>query len=247
MTSTPPATPPTPAVQEPRYDQVRLQAGRRPVSTEPRRSLPYAPMPDEAENPAILAGDRDRDASTELLTSAVTEGRLTLEEFADRVGLAQTARTLHDLVTLTRDLPVIRPDAAAAVAPARYRALFSKLVRRGPWELEQRSSVRCICGTVVLDLTQVRLSGSETQLDIYNLFGTVTVIVPEEVQVSVTGGGAFASEVIETPTPSVAGAPRLRIAARGAGGTLYVRTPTQRPPNSAARMVAAADDSHAAA
>ena len=182
-------------------------------------------MADEAQHPAILAGDRDRDASIELLSGAVAEGRLTLEEFSDRVGLAHTARTREDLVRLTRDLPVVRPDASPAVAPARYRALFSRLVRRGPWELEQRSSVRCVCGTVVLDLTQVRLRGPETQLDIYNLFGTVTVIVPEEVQVSVMGGGAFASEVIETPPPSVPGAPRLRIVARGAGGTLYVRAP----------------------
>jgi hypothetical protein len=204
-------------------------------------------MADEAEHPAILAGDSDRDASTELLSSAVAEGRLTLEEFSDRVGLAQTARTRDDLVRLTLDLPVARPDAPAAVASARYHAVVSKLVRRGPWELEQRSSVRCLFGTVVLDLTQVRLSGPETQLDIYNLFGTVTVIVPEEVQVGVTGGGAFASEVIETPAPSVPGAPRLRIAVGGAGGTLYVRTPAQRPPTSAARMLGSADDSHAAA
>jgi hypothetical protein len=35
-------------------------------------------MTDEAEHPAIVAGDRDRDASIELLSSAVAEGRLTL-------------------------------------------------------------------------------------------------------------------------------------------------------------------------
>lgn len=89
--------------------------------------------------------------------------------------------------------------------------------------------MRCLFGTVVLDLTQVRLSGPETQLDIYNLFGTVTVIVPEEVQVGVTGGGAFASEVIETPAPSVPGAPRPRSAERVGLCTSAPRPSARRP------------------
>jgi len=33
-------------------------------------------MADEPEPPAILAGDRDRDSSIELLSTAVAEGRL---------------------------------------------------------------------------------------------------------------------------------------------------------------------------
>ncbi len=85
-------------------------------------------------------------------------------------------------------------------------------------------------GTVVLGLSQARLSGSDSQLELYNLFGTVTVLVPHGVQVNVAGGGLFASQVIESAAePSVAGAPRLRITTRGTGGTLHVRTPGERP------------------
>jgi Domain of unknown function (DUF1707)/Cell wall-active antibiotics response 4TMS YvqF len=189
-------------------------------------------MADEPEPPAILAGDRDRDSSIELLSTAVAEGRLTLEEFSDRVGLAQAARTQSELIVLTRDLPAAVTPAADLVpatgdllpAAARHRALFSQLVWRGPWDLLPHSSFRCIFGTVMLDLTQARLSAADTELDIYNLFGTVTLVVPDEVQVIVTGGGAFASQVIETPPrPSAPGAPRLHISARGPGGTLRVR------------------------
>ena len=105
-------------------------------------------------------------------------------------------------------------------------AFCSEFVRRGPWELSARTAFRCIFGTVVLDLSEARLSGSDSQLELYNLFGTVTVIVPEGLQVKVVGGGLFASEVIDPSAGSgVAGAPRLRISTRGAGGTLYVRTP----------------------
>ena len=65
-------------------------------------------------------------------------------------------------------------------------------------------------------------------LEIYNLFGTVSVIVPDGLQLSVSGGGLFASQVIDTPSrSSVATGPRLRINARGPGGTLYGRNPGQ--------------------
>lgn len=77
-----------------------------------------------------------------------------------------------------------------------------------------------------LDLRQARLEGPEVELEIYNLFGTVTVLVPPGLIVDVEGGGAFASQVLEPPDwPPLAGAPRLRIRVSGPGGTLYVRSP----------------------
>jgi uncharacterized protein DUF1707/cell wall-active antibiotic response 4TMS protein YvqF len=184
--------------------------------------------PDE-QAPPILASDAERERGVELLREAVAEGRLTLEEFSDRVGAAQVARTGRDLAILTRDLPSPpasgAPGRAELPARARHRAAFSRLVRRGPWELAQRSSFQSIFGTIVLDLREARLAAAEVEVEIFNLFGTVTVIVPEGIVVSVEGGGWFASQVIDTPTvTAVAGAPVLRIRATGPGGTLYVRT-----------------------
>ena len=182
-----------------------------------------------APHPAILAGDQEREHSTDLLSQAVVEGRLTLEEFSDRVGRAQAARTREELAVLTQDLPAPTPPQTASteLAPTQQRhvAFCSRLVRSGPWELAERSEFRSICGTITLDLSQARLPGSTVDLEIFNLFGTVTVLVPEGVDVSVTGGGMFASQVIQPPSSRpVHGAPRLRIDARGPGGTLYVRT-----------------------
>src|ERR1700759_5874289 len=67
-----------------------------------------------SQPPAILAGDAERDHSTQLLSQAVVEGRLTLEEFSDRVERAQGARTREELATLTRDLPAAPPAPAAS-------------------------------------------------------------------------------------------------------------------------------------
>jgi hypothetical protein len=180
----------------------------------------------ESQPAPILASDAEREHSITQLRDAVGEGRLTLEEFSDRVGLAQSARTDQDLARLTRDLPAA--PTAASPSPAaseQHRAFCSHLTRSGPWSLPSRSSWRSVFGTIDLDLRRARLAGSETALEVYNLFGTVTVIVPQGIEVIVRGGGLFASQKIESPErPPVPGAPRLTIDTRGPGGTLHVRT-----------------------
>ena len=188
-------------------------------------------MTDELE-PArqlILASDAEREHSIVLLREAVGEGRLTLEEFSEWVDLAQSARTDGELAEITRDLPAQRaPSTVLDTTPEQHRAFCSHLTRGGPWSLPGHSSWRSIFGTIDLDLRQVRLDGPDTLIEVYNLFGTVTLIVPEGVEIVVRGGGLFASQKIDAPErPAVAGAPRLTIDARGPGGTLYVRT---RPP-----------------
>jgi hypothetical protein len=180
---------------------------------------------DQSQLPGILAGDSDRDRSIELLSQAVAEGRLTLEEFSRRVDVAHVTRTQHELALLTQDLPATALPSDDTQARVRHLALGSRLVRQGPWELPARSSFRCIFGTILLDLAEARLSGPDTDLEIYNLFGTVTILVPEGTRISVEGGGAFASQVIEPSRQPVApGAPAVRIRTRGPGGTLYVRS-----------------------
>jgi hypothetical protein len=189
-----------------------------------RQSLPDAEQP-------LLASDAERDQSVELLRSAVVEGRLTLEEFTERVELAQAARTDVQLAALARDLPARAPsvgvtaDDAGSSPTERHRAFCARISRSGPLSLPARGSYRSIFGTIDLDLRQARLSADVTELDVFNLFGTVTVIVPEGVEVSVDGGGLFASQVVDSPqVPPVRDAPKLRIHASGPGGTLYVRT-----------------------
>jgi hypothetical protein len=193
----------------------------------PRRD--HRRSPPDVEPPSLLASDAERDQSLELLRSAVVDGRLTLEEFTERVELAQAARTDLELAALSRDLPSSTPGAAIkAPAGERHRAFCSRISRSGPWSLPARGSYSSIFGTIDLDLRQARLSADVTELEIFNLFGTVTVIVPEGVEVSVDGGGLFASQVIDSPqVPPVRDAPKLRIHASGPGGTLYVRS---RPP-----------------
>src|SRR6202042_1856646 len=123
-----------------------------------------------------------------------------------------------ELAALSRDLPTSPASRDTTPAPPgeRQRAFGSRISRSGPWPLPARASYSSIFGTINLDLRQARLSADVTELDVFNLFGTVTVIVPEGVEVSVDGGGLFASQVIDTPqVPPVHDAPKLRIHASG--------------------------------
>jgi hypothetical protein len=58
--------------------------------------------PGEAD---LRASDAERDAVAARLREAHAEGRLTVEEFAERLDAAFSARTRGDLALLTRDLP----------------------------------------------------------------------------------------------------------------------------------------------
>ena len=76
----------------------------------------------------MRASDRDRQQAVERLRSALEDGRLTVEEYVDRMGVAYQAVTYGDLAPLSADLPasspvIARPETAArASAPP---AVFS--------------------------------------------------------------------------------------------------------------------------
>lgn len=68
--------------------------------------------------PRMRAGDKDRQGVVEQLGRHFGEGRLTVEEFDERVVRAHASVHLDELPPLTADLP---PDAPAQHRPARRR------------------------------------------------------------------------------------------------------------------------------
>ena len=59
----------------------------------------------ESSDRDVRASDADRESVVEQLERALTQGRLTVSEFDERVQAAYGARTLGALADLTRDLP----------------------------------------------------------------------------------------------------------------------------------------------
>lgn len=91
----------------------------------------------EPVDPSLRASDAERDAVAARLREAHAEGRLTADEFADRLDAALAARTHADLVPLTSDLPAEAPISRARTgdeaAPARQSSVTADRVWRGAW------------------------------------------------------------------------------------------------------------------
>ena len=77
-------------------------------------------------DPGLRASDDDRRRTIATLERHTAEGRLSLDEFSERVGLAYAATTHGELARLTRDLPV-EQAAGAAHPPTPPRQLLAAL------------------------------------------------------------------------------------------------------------------------
>jgi len=70
----------------------------------------------------ILVSDDDRNAVVRQLQKHTADGRLTIDEFSDRVEEAYRARTASDLRTVLRNLPaLVPPTPSIAPRPERHR------------------------------------------------------------------------------------------------------------------------------
>jgi hypothetical protein len=65
-------------------------------------------------NPAMRAASADRERAVDVLKAGFAEGRLTQDEYNERMGRAYAAKTYGELATLTADLPA---GAVPAVWP----------------------------------------------------------------------------------------------------------------------------------
>lgn len=72
----------------------------------------------------IRASDEDRARIVAVLQRHTEAGRLTIDEFSDRVAAAYAARTLGDLATVTGDLPAESPPATEGPAEPVRRELL---------------------------------------------------------------------------------------------------------------------------
>jgi hypothetical protein len=74
-----------------------------------------------APGPDLRIGDAERDVTTRQLRECFAQGRLTIDEFNDRLGKALSATTQPELDRLTQDLPPAMPSPAPLPHTAGYR------------------------------------------------------------------------------------------------------------------------------
>lgn len=63
-----------------------------------------------ASQPSLRIGDAEREAVAAELREHYAHGRLTLDEFSQRLDAVFAAKTQRDLQRITSDLPHVRPD-----------------------------------------------------------------------------------------------------------------------------------------
>ena len=121
--------------------------------SDPRRR-PWAPTASTSRPGAAWSARRRtpiRDRAIEALAAASAEGRLTLEEYAQRSEAALVARTHGDLGGLTADLPAA-PASAALAAPEQITAVLGNESRKGPWVVPPHLAVRSVLGDCHLEM-----------------------------------------------------------------------------------------------
>lgn len=140
-------------------------------------------------DPEERLSDDERDQAVAWLRDHLLSGRLTLEEFSERVDDAYAARVRADLERLRLGLPssqepVVRSGRRATRLSA---ALFGKVVKRGRIKLRRWTVAGGAFCDVDLDLRQAEIDGERTTVTVLVGFGNVDVYVPENVNVTVTG------------------------------------------------------------
>jgi hypothetical protein len=142
----------------------------------------------------VRASDADRDRVIAALTEHLLTGRLTLEEYSERVETALRARVNGELGRLQHDLPdiIAEPDPARRRPRARFAATaFSHVVRRGRLRLGRAALAASLFGDLDFDLRDASIDRHLTTLTVLGAFGNVDIYVPEGVNVDVSGIPVF--------------------------------------------------------
>lgn len=205
------------------------------------------PVPEDQRPPARDGGalservaDADRDRIVTALREHVVEGRLTLDEFSERVGLALEAKTRGDLDHVMVDLPV--PAPAEPGTPARkvqrwHVAIMSGHSTKGRWRIGGKTNVVAVMGGCDMDLRRAEIDGPEVEITAVAFWGGVKIIVPEGFDVELRGFSFMGGRTMRLrDVPRVPGSPRIVVRAFSCMAGIEIRS----RPNRSAREIARA-------
>ena len=173
----------------------------------------------------LRASDADRDRVLALLAEAVSDGRLTADEHADRVQRACTARPLGELADLTTDLVVASAQPVRLDGGRVISGIFGPARRDGRWVVPETLTVTAMFGEVEVDFTQAILQARHVQLLTTVIGGRLRLVVPEGVSVAVPAHVMLGRRRGGTPPPASSSTPVIEVKGVVLGGEIIVRTP----------------------
>ncbi len=175
--------------------------------------------------PDEFVSDDARERVVGSLRDDLLAGRLSLEEFSERIELAYAARRGHELALARKDLP----ESAAGVAPGvglrptRLTAsLFGRVIKRGRLSLRRWSLAVAGFADLDLDLRQAELSAEQTTVTLLVGFGNADVYIPEGVRTIVGGLSVFSRRRDWGDDAARSDAPRIRVRVFSLFGTVDI-------------------------
>lgn len=193
-----------------------------------------ADVPDRLPARDIRASDADRERVAEVLRTAAAEGRLDLSELDERLAVVYAARTYADLEPVTADLPTshprpVPPDqrVGGTAVSTGAAAIFGGFERKGNWVVPPEFTCGVFCGGGEIDLREARFAQHEVVIRAFAVMGGIEIIVPEDVEVEVSGIGIMGGFDHGAAGPGTPGGPRVVVTGLAFWGGVSV---TRRPP-----------------
>jgi Domain of unknown function (DUF1707) len=176
----------------------------------------------------VRASDADRDKVATVLREAMVEGRLNLDELNERLNTVYEAKTYAELEPAIRDLPDTSRAGPAIVPggmdlPRRSVGFMGGFSRKGNWLVPGRFTALAFWGGGVLDLRKARFTERETKIRAVAIMGGMTVIVPLNAEVHISGVGVMGGFDHGATGPGQPGAPKILISGLAMWGGIGVR------------------------
>ncbi|MEU9115148.1 DUF1707 domain-containing protein [Streptomyces sp. NPDC048483] len=181
----------------------------------------------------MLASDAEREDMVERLRESTAEGRLTLEELAERCEAAYLARTREELASIGEDLPAAADAPASGSSPRAssgrrtFWAVFGDVTHRSPG-LEEGLEANAVLGDVTLDLcASLAPSSGELVVAARAVLGDVHLLLPEGVRVEVDCHNLFGDirDLTRPHSGPEAATPRIRVTGFGLFGDIVLDHP----------------------
>jgi hypothetical protein len=162
-----------------------------------------------------------------MLGEALADGRISHEEYSERMAQALSARTLGDLATLTTDLAAPEHQPVQLDGGQPVTALFTAADRRGRWVVPPAVTCVAAFGEVVLDFTEAILQDRHVVVTVYAVFGRVRLIVPAGVEVVMSGNNILGRQRGATTrrVPTSSDVPVIEVRGHVAASEVLARTP----------------------
>ncbi|ACY97357.1 MULTISPECIES: DUF1707 SHOCT-like domain-containing protein [Thermomonospora] len=187
------------------------------LTPHPRRPLPPG---------SVRASDAEREAVVERLRIASVEGRLTFAELTERTAAAYAAVTRGELEKVVEDLPGVgAPGAepAPSLVSRRFTAVLGDVREHIVGRIEEELNLLSVLGDIVLDLRDAQVPRGEVAIAAVAVLGDIKVVVPDGVQVQMSGYAVLGDRRVSLRRPAAGrAAPVVRVCAHCVLGDIEI-------------------------